>query len=324
MDHLVEVRPRSALLEELYRVHTPEYVAKIRTISSHSTTTSGTIIGEAVHMGSSNGFEIACLSAGGVLQALEDIMVTKKYTRAYCLVRPPGHHAEPHRARGFCVFNNIGIAAAHALSNSKFQRVAVVDYDVHHGNGTECMFLDRSDVLFVSLHQEGLYPYDTGTVETTGTGDGYGYNLNVPLPPGSGIGCYEYAFRKVVLPALHSYHPDIVLVSSGFDAAFMDPLGRMSLRARDFGWMADQLCRAADILCNGKIVFVHEGGYSESYVPYCGLRVLEVMTGVVDAAGDVKDPFECEVGAARWLELQEHQRMAADRAAENLKIKLVK
>ena len=314
---LIEIRPRQATVEELHRVHDPKYVKSIKDISS--TTTCGDVIGEVAHF-SPKGFDIAALSAGGVLKALEEV-VAGACKRAYCLVRPPGHHAERDRARGFCIFNNIGVAAAHALTlGDKIRRVAIVDYDVHHGNGTESQFFERSDVLFISLHQDGLYPYDTGGLDATGAGEGLGYNLNVPLPPGSGIGCYEYAFNRVVLPALNEYRPDIILVSSGFDAAFADPLGRMCLRARDFGWMAAQLCEVADKFCDGKIVFTHEGGYSESYVPYCGLRVIEALAQ--EEVG-VHDPFEFDVGAVRQLQLQEHQRKAVDQAAENLKIKLI-
>ena len=236
-------------------------------------------------------------------------------------MRPPGHHADADQGHGFCCFNNVAIAAAHAIAALELRRVAVVDYDVHHGNGTEGSFYSRDDVLFVSLHQDRLYPLDTGDVDRVGEGAGRGYNLNVPLPPGSGVGAYKDAFARVVMPALEAFRPDLILVSSGFDPSFLDTLGRMLLRAEDFAWMARQLCDAADRLCGGRIVFSHEGGYSEVYVPFCGVAVLEAMSAVDSG---VKDPFAGDVGPERWLELQPHQKAAVDAAERNLAIALVK
>ena len=313
---LARLAPRAATDEELLRVHTPRYLAQVKAVSA---SLSGGMVGHEMQIGP-RGFEIAALSAGGVLRAVEEV-ASGALARAYCLVRPPGHHAEADQGHGFCCFSNVGVAAAHAIAKLGLRRVAVVDYDVHHGNGTEAQFIARDDLLFVSLHQDRLYPLDTGDVDVVGDGAGRGYNLNVPLPPGSGVGAYAYAFERVVLPALRAYKPELILVSSGFDPSFLDTLGRMLLRAEDFGLMAKMLCDAADELCGGKIVFSHEGGYSEVYVPFCGVAVLEAMSGV---ASGVVDPFARDVGPARQIALQPHQRAAVDLAAENLKIALVK
>lgn len=314
-DALVHLKPRAATDEELLRVHTARYLASVREVSARG----GGFVGHELHL-SRGGAEIAALSAGGVLAAT-DAVLSGRVRAAYALVRPPGHHAEADRGHGFCAYNNVAVAAAAALACGAAKRVAVVDYDVHHGNGTQAAFYERSDVLVVSVHQDGLYPLHTGGAHEVGAGAGRGYTLNVPLPAGSGIGAYRHAFARVVLPALGAFRPDVILVSSGFDPAFLDPLGRMLLRAEDFGWMARSLRRAADELCDGRVVFAHEGGYSELYVPFCGVAVLEELAGV--HAG-VVDPFAGDVGPERTLLLQPHQAAAVDAAAKNLAIALVK
>jgi acetoin utilization deacetylase AcuC-like enzyme len=176
-------------------------------------------------------------------------------------------------------------------------------------------------VLFISLHQDKLYPLNTGQVENAGAGKGLGYNLNIPLPPGTGWGGYKDAFDRVVLPALHAFHPDLILVSSGFDCAFLDPLGRMMLTSDNFREMTRLLIQAADELCGGRVVISHEGGYSEVYVPYCGVAVLEALSG---SSSGINDPFIADVGSPEWQVLQPHQEKAVSRAAENLSLALIK
>ncbi len=314
-DHLTFVKPRAATDEEILRIHTPRYLESVKAISAQP---AGGMIGHELNIGA-GGFEIAAISAGGVLKAVEDVLAGR-YTRAYALVRPPGHHAEADKGHGFCCFNNVGIAAAHALSSLGLKRVAVVDWDVHHGNGTESQFYGRKDLLFISLHQDRLYPLNTGDVTDVGEGEGRGYNFNIPLPPGSGIGAYRHAFETVVLPALRAYKPELILVSSGFDGSFLDPLGRMLLTSDDFGSMARMVCEAADELCGGRVVVAHEGGYSEVYSPFCCLRVCEALSGV---RSGVHDPFIADVGSPAWVGLQPHQEAAIAKARENLAIALV-
>ena len=219
---LVRLEPRMATDAEILRFHTPAYLQRVKDTSA---LVAGGMVGHELHIGP-RGFDTGALSLGGVLAAVEAVMAGK-LQRAYCLVRPPGHHAETDSGHGFCLFSNVSLAAAHAIAELGAKRVAIVDFDVHHGNGSEAHFYNRDDVLFISLHQDSLYPLDTGAVTDVGEGAGRGYNLNIPLPPGSGWGAYDAALSRVVLPALHAYKPDLLLVSCGFDASFLDPLGRM-------------------------------------------------------------------------------------------------
>src|SRR5262249_15589413 len=155
-------------------------------------------------------------------------------------------------AMGFCLFGNVAVAAHHALAARGLERIAVVDYDVHHGNGTQAAFYDDPRVLTISLHQDSCFPPGSGPLEETGAGAGEGFNVNVPLPPGSGDGAYEAAFERVVVPALERFRPQLILVASGFDASAMDPLGRMMVSPRGFGRIASLVLDAADRLCDGK------------------------------------------------------------------------
>ncbi|KAE9117296.1 hypothetical protein PF001_g18599 [Phytophthora fragariae] len=177
------------------------------------------------------------------------------------------------------------------------------------------------NVLFVSLHQDNNYTADSGAVSERGGGKGEGFTINVPLPPGSGSGAYEYAFKKVVVPALEQFKPDFVLVSSGFDASYADPLAAMILSSNVFRFMARELVEAAKRLCGGRIVFAHEGGYSETYVPFCGAAVLEELLGVHGVDKQIKDPFLSEVERWGYQELQEHQKKAVDRVVVSTNVR---
>jgi acetoin utilization deacetylase AcuC-like enzyme len=198
---------------------------------------------------------------------------------AYALTRPPGHHAEPGRAMGFCVFANAGLAAAHAISAYGLERVAIVDWDVHFGNGTYGCFADRRDVLSISIHQEAGYPLVNGTHEEIGVGPGQGYSLNIPLHAGGGDGAYRDAFERVILPALEAYRPQLIVVPCGFDAGRTDPLGRMCLDGLTFRWMTEFVMDVADRYAEGRLLFTHEGGYCPAAVPFFGLSVLETLSG---------------------------------------------
>ena len=220
------------------------------------------------------------------------------------------------------MIDNVAVAAEVALKQHGLKRVAIVDIDVHHGNGPEQAFFSRSDVLYVSLHQDELYPLDTGHVSASGEGAGAGYNVNVPLPPGSGIGAYAAAFDAVVEPALRAFKPEIILVSCGFDGSFLDPLGRMLLTSDDFRELTRRLRVCAEQLCGGKIVYCHEGGYSAAYVPFCGIAVLEELSGF---ASGVVDPFLMDVGSPKWAKVcHPHQAAEIERAAQTLKLALLK
>lgn len=224
------------------------------------------------------GYEIAALSAGLALTALARVL-DGSLTNAYALSRPPGHHCLPDWPNGFCLLANIAIAIEAAFAAGQARRIAVVDWDVHHGNGTEAIFYDRDDVLTISIHQAHNYPLDTGDAADRGRGRGHGFNLNIPLPPGAGHATYLEAVDRIVTPALHRFRPDAIIVACGFDAAFLDPLAHMLCHSDTFRAMTAAMMDAADALCAGRLVMVHEGGYSEAYVPFCGHAVIEQLSG---------------------------------------------
>jgi acetoin utilization deacetylase AcuC-like enzyme len=200
----------------------------------------------------------ALASAGGGLAAV-DAVLGGEFTSGFSLTRPPGHHATANRAMGFCLFNNIAVAAQAALDRG-LDRVAIVDFDVHHGNGTQDIFYDRADVLYLSCHQSPLYP-GTGAAEERGSGGGEGYTVNVPMAPGGGEVEYIDVFDRVFRPALHDYQPQMLLISAGFDAHASDPLAQMELTSGDFGTLAERLRGWAEELCQGRMVWMLEGGY---------------------------------------------------------------
>jgi acetoin utilization deacetylase AcuC-like enzyme len=190
--------------------------------------------------------------------------------------------------------------------------VAVIDWDVHHGNGTESAFYDDPSVLTISLHQDDWWPRGRGGLSDTGEGPGTGTNLNVPLPAGSGAGAYRAAFEDVVAPALAAFRPQLILVACGFDASVLDPLGRMMLTSEAFRELTSMVKAAAAELCDGRLVLIHEGGYSAAYVPFCGLAVLEELAGV---RSGVEDPYLLRYRGVPGEELQPAQREAVAAAA---------
>lgn len=308
LDELVALRPRPATEEELLRLHTRDYVDAIKAMSAAG----GGDGGDFAPFGP-GGYEIAALSAGGVLTAVDAVM-GGTVGQAYALVRPPGHHAERDLGRGFCLFGNAALAALHARAAHGLERVAIIDWDVHHGNGTEHAFYDDPGVLTISLHQDNVFPADSGAIEDVGEGAGRGFNINIPLPPGSAIGAYLAAFERVVLPALRAYRPELILVACGFDAAMLDPLGSMMLTSEGFATLTRLTMDAAQEHCAGRLVLCHEGGYSSAYVPFCGAAVVEALIG---ASERIEDPFLEAYRGAGYQELQAHQE-AVVAAAERL------
>jgi acetoin utilization deacetylase AcuC-like enzyme len=246
------VAPRVATAEQLARVHDEAYLRRLAAVA-----------GRAVALDpdtytSPETVDVAALAAGAAVDAVERVMGTPG-TRALAVVRPPGHHAERDRAMGFCFYNNIAVAAAHARSLGA-GNVAIVDYDVHHGNGTQHMFEDDPYILYVSTHQCPYYP-GTGAAEEIGRGPGKGFTVNVPLEVGAVDEDYRYAFAEAVLPVLRQFKPDLLLLSAGFDAHERDPLAGMRLTTDAFAAMTLELRRVAEECCEGRIVAVTEGGY---------------------------------------------------------------
>ncbi|MBT8426094.1 MAG: class II histone deacetylase [Silicimonas sp.] len=266
--------------DDLARVHPAGFLKEFKAISDAG----GGETGLRAPYGR-GGFETAALSAGLTKAALFGVL-DGDLRNAYALSRPPGHHCLPDWQNGFCLLANIAIAVEAALAEGLAARVAVLDWDVHHGNGTEAIFYDRADVLTISLHQERNYPLDTGDFADRGNGTGEGANLNVPLPPGTGYRGYMMAIERLALPAIRAFEPDAIVVACGFDAGAFDPLGRMLATQETFREMTRAVMALADDICGGRVVMAHEGGYSEMHVPFLGHAVLEEMSGSRAAAAD--------------------------------------
>lgn len=302
-DSVVRIKPRPATEAELLRFHTPAHIHNLAALCEAGGGEAGgkTPVGRA-------SFEIAKLAVGGVLEAV-DAVVNGKVDNAYVLCRPPGHHAESELVTGFCLFGNGVLGIEHARAVHGIKRIAVVDWDVHHGNSAESAFFDDPDVLTISLHQDNLFPPGRGKRDAIGSGAGEGANINIPLPPGSGSGAYRDAFDRIVIPALERFAPEMIFIASGFDASAMDPLGHMMLSSEDYRYMTQALMGVADRHSKGRIVVTHEGGYSAGYVPYCGLAVLEALSG--ESAG-IADPFFEYIVNYGGQDLLPHQRDAVD------------
>jgi acetoin utilization deacetylase AcuC-like enzyme len=260
------IEPRAATDADLARVHAPAYVESITALRGRASML------DADTFTSPESDDVARLAAGAVLTAVDRVLDGPPGSRALAVVRPPGHHAERDRAMGFCLYNNVAVGAASARARG-LARVAIVDYDVHHGNGTQRSFYDDPAVLFISSHQFPFYP-GTGAENETGAGPGVGYTLNIPLAAGAGDAVYERAYRETVIPALQRFKPQLVLVSAGFDAHERDPLAGMKMTTDGIGRLTSMLIAAADELCDGRIVFVTEGGYDTSALRECVSKVI--------------------------------------------------
>jgi acetoin utilization deacetylase AcuC-like enzyme len=309
--HLTRIEATPASESDLLRVHTEDHV---RSMQRQSADLRGGDMGDGLSPFGPGGYDIGRWAAGGVMAAVEAV-VRGEVDNAYALVRPPGHHAVPDSGMGFCMFANIAVAIEHARSNLGLSRVAVVDWDVHHGNGTETCFEDDPDVLTISLHQDGNFPPDTGKASHRGKGVGFGAAVNLPLPAGSGQGAYEYAFDEVVVPAIRGFKPELIIVASGFDSSNADPLGRMLLTSRSYAQFTRQLMDVATEVCAGRLVISHEGGYSPIYVPFCGLAVLEELSGASTGLADPYEPFWRNLPGQA---LQPHQKSVVDNIRQSV------
>jgi len=268
--------------EALRRVHGRDYLARFAALSANG----GGSVGPDASFGP-GGYDVARLSAGLALAAT-DAVLRGDLDNAYAMTRPPGHHCLRDEGKGFCLLANGAVAAEAAIAWYGLSRVAILDWDVHHGNGTQSIFYDRPDVFTVSIHQDSCYPIHSGAASERGEGRGQGYNLNVPLLPGGGDQAYADALDLVVLPALRRYRPDLIIVASGLDANALDPLARMLAHSETFRMMMTRLKALAAEICGGRLVAIHEGGYSEVYVPFCAQALIEALSGEASA---VEDPI---------------------------------
>lgn len=268
----LEIEPRLAEEEEIQMIHSPSYVQLIKKTAGKErfsldpdTTTSP------------RSFEVALLAAGGALKAI-DLIMDKKIQNTFAPIRPPGHHAEAAQAMGFCLFNNIAIGAEYLIRKYGLKRILVVDWDLHHGNGTQHSFYSRKDVLYFSTHQFPHYP-GTGHWNETGQESGEGFTVNVPLSGGKRDEDYLYIFKKILSPIAALYQPEFVLVSAGFDIFHADPLGGMRVSAEGFGALAFELISIASYYSQGRILFALEGGYDLQGLKEGSKHVLLQLSG---------------------------------------------
>ena len=255
LEEVVRIEPRDATKEEITLVHDPKHFdliqstkGKIRVFLDPDTSTCPV------------SFNAAVRAVGGMLDATDKVM-KGEVDIAFPLVRPPGHHAERNRAMGFCLFNNVAVGAAYASKVYGVKRILIVDWDLHHGNGTQNMFYDSSEVLYFSTHQYPYYP-GTGSVNEVGVQNGFGYTINVPIHPGMGDKEYIKIFFEILKPVIEQYKPELILISAGFDTYFGDPLGGMSVSPKGFAQMTRFLKEMAESYCSGKLVLILEGGYN--------------------------------------------------------------
>ncbi len=248
-----EIAPVAAKVSDIALIHQKEYIDNLKNMIEAGKTS----LDMDTYL-TPYSFDVALLSAGGAITAVRETVKNNRV--CFSLGRPPGHHAEPARGMGFCLFNNIAIAAKVALGEFNLKKILILDIDVHHGNGTQKAFYNDDKVFFISIHQSPAYP-GTGFSDEKGAGKGIGYNLNIPLSPNSNDEDYEQIFREVVEPAVADYRPELILVSAGFDAYYQDPLASMNLTEKGFQIMGESIKKMADRYCGGKVVFCLEGGY---------------------------------------------------------------
>jgi acetoin utilization deacetylase AcuC-like enzyme len=309
IDHLQRIPARHATNEELLLVHPQSYLTNLKKISESRL---GGDAGDGETPLAKGGYEIGTLAVGAVT-ALAQAVVSGEVDNGYALVRPPGHHAIRAGGMGYCLFSNLGIALSVIKRDYPDIRIATVDWDVHHGNGTQEIFYEDPNVLTISLHQDRLYPRESGDRSERGSGAGLNTNINIPLPAGTGNGGYLYAFQEVVLPALKKFKPDLIAVASGFDSSVYDPLGRMMLTANGYAQLTKMLMQSAAESANHKLMIAHEGGYNAVYSPFCGLFVLQQLSGIYKL-GDPFDHTENYPGQA----LYDHQKSEVDESAKLL------
>lgn len=273
-EKLKKISARLATEEDVLLIHTKEYYDRIAQTK-----------GREVYLDpdtstSAKSFEAALYAAGGVL-SLIDAVFDKDIENGFAFVRPPGHHAEKDKAMGFCLFNNVAIAASYALKKYNLSRVLILDFDLHHGNGTQKAFYDTNKVMYISTHQYPYYP-GTGSFQEVGEGKGIGYNLNFPLNIGADDCFYHNIYEKIVTPIALKYNPELVLVSAGFDIYYQDPLGGMKVTEEGFAGLTQTILKISQKCSRSKVVFALEGGYSLDGLAKGVKAILDVLTHSLD------------------------------------------
>lgn len=292
LQHLHRVASTPAPLDALLRVHTPRYVERVRTLSERG----GGSLDSDTYV-NADSYRAALLSAGGVINVVDAVMQGEA-DNGFALVRPPGHHALPGRGMGFCLFANIAIAARWAQDHHGAERVLIIDFDVHHGNGTQDIFYNDPTVLFFSIHQYPHYP-GTGAADDVGTEMAYCSTVNVPVPPGSGDRGYKQSVQQLLAPLAREFQPDLILVSAGYDGHWMDPLASIHLSITGYTELVQEIMALADELCDGRLVCALEGGYHLDVLPHCVLSTLRALS---ESPTGVSDPFGPAPAGERDLE----------------------
>lgn len=268
---LTQVEANSAELEQILRVHNTDYVRRAEEVcrsgNSHLDSMDVSVCTES--------FDIALLAAGSSIQLAENV-INKTVDNAFALIRPPGHHAEMSMAMGFCLFNNIAVLARYLQNTHGIDKIAIIDWDVHHGNGTQHLFEEDPSVLYISTHQYPFYP-GTGNYSETGIGRGNGATLNCPMPVGATDRDYDKVFMEDILPRLDDFKPEFILISAGFDAHQADPLANINLSTDSFSWMTERIMEKADHHCENRIISLLEGGYNLQALPLCIGKHLETL-----------------------------------------------
>ncbi len=269
---LTPIKPRAASVDELSLVHDEQHISHVFDVAQRG---GGWLDADTVM--SVDSYEVALYAAGGVITATEAVM-SGEVASAFALVRPPGHHATSRRAMGFCLFNNVAVATEYALAKCNLERIAIIDFDVHHGNGTQESFYDNPQVLYTSTHESPFYP-GTGYVEETGSGVAKGTTVNIPLPAGCGDNEYLQVFEQIVSPAVRRFKPQLILVSAGYDPHWVDGLAMMQVTTTGFAQMVRVIKRLADEFCRGRIVICLEGGYHLQALAYSVKATFDVLLG---------------------------------------------
>jgi len=268
---LTQIKASSTELDQILSVHDSDYVKR-----AEETCRSGNSYLDSMDVSvCTESFDIALLAAGSSIQ-LADKVINKTVDNAFALVRPPGHHAEMSMAMGFCLFNNIAVLARYLQDTHGLDKIAIIDWDVHHGNGTQHLFEEDPSVLYISTHQYPFYP-GTGNYSETGIGKGAGTTLNCPMQLGANDVEYEIAFMQQILPKLDEFKPEFILISAGFDAHHADPLANINLSTDSFNWMTERLMEKANHHCENRIISLLEGGYNLQALPLCIGKHLETL-----------------------------------------------
>ncbi|MEM3623508.1 MAG: histone deacetylase [Candidatus Bathyarchaeia archaeon] len=268
------VEPEKASIENVKLVHDIEYIRFIDAVCESG----GGLLDSEDTVASGKSFEVALYAVGGTLKAV-NLVMEGKCENAFAVVRPPGHHAERFRAFGFCIFNNVSIAAKYLLKKFSLKRILILDIDAHHGNGTQEIFYGTDEVLYISLHQDPRIFPGTGFIDEIGEGKGLGYNVNVPLPFRTGDHVYLRAIREIVTPIIREYKPQFMLVSAGLDGHYADPIGNLSLSTLCYQEIYETTVNLASKLCRGKLVSVLEGGYNPKFVGKIAAAIVAKMSG---------------------------------------------